>query len=60
MTHNPSAVNATKLSRRICLSGSSADIRVPFFEVARTETLVQNGTLDPRREASPLLRALYA
>ena len=67
MTKPSSAVNATELSRRITrtpfsgsakiyLEGSRPDIRVPFREVSLTDTLVQNGSGEPRREANPALR----
>ena len=67
MTQTTSAVDTTELSRRITrtpfagstriyLPGSRADIRVPFREVALTDTLVHNGMHEPRREANPPLR----
>ncbi|MES2977745.1 MAG: phosphomethylpyrimidine synthase ThiC [Pseudomonadota bacterium] len=43
-------------SRKIYIEGSRADIRVPFREVSLTDTLVQDGPGEPRREANPPLR----
>jgi phosphomethylpyrimidine synthase len=67
LTKLSSAVNASELtsritrtpfpgSSRVYLQGSRPDIRVPFREVALTDTLVQNGTGEPRREANPAIR----
>ncbi|NMM09088.1 MAG: phosphomethylpyrimidine synthase ThiC [Polaromonas sp.] len=36
--------------------GGKADIRVPFREVTLTDTMVQEGSGEPRREANPPLR----
>ena len=43
-------------SAKIYVNSSRADIRVPFREVTLTDTLVQDGTGEPRREANPPLR----
>ncbi|MEY4100471.1 MAG: phosphomethylpyrimidine synthase ThiC, partial [Pseudomonadota bacterium] len=43
-------------SSKIYLEGSRPDIRVPFREIVLTDTLVQNGSSAPRREANPPLR----
>ncbi|NMM07933.1 phosphomethylpyrimidine synthase ThiC [Polaromonas sp.] len=47
-------------SRKIYLAGTDygygADIRVPFREVTLTDTMVQEGAGEPRREANPPLR----
>ncbi|WP_293605583.1 phosphomethylpyrimidine synthase ThiC [Polaromonas sp. UBA4122] len=43
-------------SRKIYLEGSRPDIRVPFREVTLTDTMVQEGGGEPRREANPPLR----
>ena len=43
-------------SAKIYLSGPRPDIRVPFREVTLTDTLVQDGAGEPRREANPPLR----
>jgi len=42
-------------SRKVYIEGSRPDIRVPFREVALTDTLVAEGT-NTRREANPPLR----
>ena len=47
-------------SRKIYLDGSRADIRVPFREITLTDTLVHEGSGDPRREANPPLRVYDA
>ena len=67
MTKPSSTVNASELtsriirtpfpgSSRIYLEGSRPDIRVPFREVTLTDTLVQNGTDQPRHETNPPIR----
>ena len=67
MTKPSSSVNASELtsriirtpfpgSSRIYLEGSRPDIRVPFREVTLTDTLVQNGTDQPRHETNPPIR----
>jgi phosphomethylpyrimidine synthase len=67
LTKISSAVNASELtnritrtpfpgSSRIIMEGSRPDIRVQFREVTLTDTLVQNGTNQPRCEAKPPLR----
>ena len=43
-------------SAKIYIEGSRPDIRVPFREVTLTDTLVQEGAGEPRREANPPLR----
>ena len=43
-------------SRKIYIDGPRADIRVPFREVSLTDTMVHEGTGEPRREANPPLR----
>ncbi|MGA8786740.1 MAG: phosphomethylpyrimidine synthase ThiC, partial [Polaromonas sp.] len=43
-------------SRKIYIEGSRPDIQVPFREVTLTDTLVQEGSGEPRREANPPLR----
>jgi phosphomethylpyrimidine synthase len=43
-------------SRKIYIDGSRPDIRVPFREVLLSDTLVQEGAGEPRREANPPLR----
>jgi phosphomethylpyrimidine synthase len=67
LTKSSHAVDATDLTRRITrepfagsskiyLEGSRPDIRVPFRQVALSDTLVQNGTDEPRNEVNPALR----
>jgi len=43
-------------SAKIYIEGSRPDIRVPFREVTLTDTMVHEGTGEPRREANPPLR----
>jgi len=43
-------------SRKIYLEGARPDIRVPFREVTLTDTMVAEGSGEPRREANPPLR----
>jgi len=43
-------------SHKIYIQGSRPDIRVPFREVTLTDTMVQEGGGEPRREANPPLR----
>ena len=43
-------------SSKVYLDGPRPDIRVPFREVALTDTLIQNGDGEPRREPNPALR----
>ncbi|WP_421953629.1 phosphomethylpyrimidine synthase ThiC [Polaromonas sp.] len=43
-------------SAKIYIEGSRPDIRVPFREVTLTDTLVHEGSGEPRREANPPLR----
>ncbi|MEY4100143.1 MAG: phosphomethylpyrimidine synthase ThiC [Pseudomonadota bacterium] len=67
MTKTSHTVDTTDLTRRITrepfagsskiyLEGSRPDIRVPFREITLDDTLVHNGTAEPRREANPPLR----
>lgn len=67
MTKPSSTVDVTGLTSRITrtpfagsskiyLLGSRPDLRVPFREVSLTDTLIQNGSNEPRREANPPIR----
>ncbi|HEY8907133.1 MAG TPA: phosphomethylpyrimidine synthase ThiC, partial [Rhodoferax sp.] len=67
MTLSSHTVDAKNLTRRITrdafvgsskiyLEGSRADIRVPFREVALSDTLLHNGGAETKHEANPPLR----
>jgi phosphomethylpyrimidine synthase len=47
-------------SRKVYLDGPRPDVRVPFREIALTDTLVHEGPGEPRREPNPPLRVYDA
>jgi len=47
-------------SRKVYIDGPRPDVRVPFREIALTDTLVHEGAGEPRREPNPPLRVYDA
>jgi len=47
-------------SRKVYIDGPRPDVRVPFREIALTDTLVHDGPGEPRREPNPPLRVYDA
>lgn len=71
MAKQPTRVDTDDLSRRITrapfpgsrkvyVQGPRPDVRVPFREIALTDTLVHEGPGEPRREPNPPLRVYDA